>query len=253
MSNKNKSPYSFSIKLFFISLVTTLLLSSCEQTSNKNVSLHEKFIDVYKMDIKIKLADFSELSINNALKYKSSYTEALVIQSKFDSIYNLIEENNLNINTLLKEISAITKKNYRYKTGKEIEILLNTNTTAIDKKELQAILLDLNSAIVSQLLNDIDMTALKVNKISALVVPEKQEVKLGDIYKAKIIIAAVDSTNPPYITFNNQTIIMSDGVGHIQVKAAKKGINESMGCVSLKSEEDGIKRQYLFKFEFNVK
>jgi hypothetical protein len=253
MNNRNKTRNLFYIKLILYSLVMALSLSSCEQTSNNNVSLNDKFIDIYKMDIKMKLADLKDLTANNEMKYKSSYIETLVIQSKFDSIYSLIEENNLNIYPLLKEISTLTKKNYRYKTAKKIEIILNTNITAIDKKELQSILLELNSSIITQLRYDIDLTNLKVNRISILVAPEEKEVKLGEIYKARIIIAAVDSTNPPYIAYRNQTIKMTDGVGHLQIKAEKKGINESMGIVNLKSTEDGIKRQFLFKFEFNVK
>jgi len=46
---------------------------------------------------------------------------------------------------------------------------------------------------------------------------------------------------------------MTEGVGNIQIKAEKKGINEAMGVVNLKSSEDGTRRIYPFKFEFNVK
>jgi len=253
MNNRNKIRNSFSVKFIFLSLVTALFFSSCEQNSNRNVSLNEKFLDIYKTDIKMKLADLKDLTANNEMKYKSSYSETLVIQSKFDSIFSLIEENNLNINPLLKEIYALTKKHYRYKTVKKIEIILKTNTTEIDKKELQTILLELNSTIITELHYDIDQTSLKVNRIRILVAPEEKEVKLGDTYKASIIIASVDSTNPPYITFRNQTIKMTEGVGNIQIKAEKKGINEAMGVVNLKSSEDGTRRIYPFKFEFNVK
>ena len=205
------------------------------------------------MDIKMKLADLKDLTDNNRIKYKNSYIETLVIQSKFDSIYSFIEENNLNIKPLLKEISVFTKKHYRYKTAKKLKIMLNTNISLLDKKELQTILLELNSTIITELHYDIDLTNLKANRIHILVAPDGKEVKLGDTYKVRIIFAAVDSTNPPYITFKNQTIKMTDGVGYLQVKAEKKGINESMGIVNLMSTEDGTKRQFPFKFEFNAK
>jgi len=253
MNNRIKTRKLFSIKLSSIILLTTLFLSSCEQNSNKNERLNVKFIEIYKMDIKMKLADLQELTYMNPAKYKGPYYEIKKIQRKFDSIYSHVERNDLNINALLKEIYDQTKKNYRYDTANKLEIILNTNKTKLDKKELQSALLEINSTIISQLRDNIDYTDLKFNKIAVIVIPDEKVIKLGDTYKARVVIAGVDTTSPPSITYKDQSNQMKSIHGLLQIKGEKRGMYKSTGVVDLKANESRITKRFTFDFEFEVK
>ena len=52
----------------------------------------------------MKLAEIKELTEFNPTKYNKSYYEIKEIQSKFDSVYNLIDKKNLDVNPILKNI-----------------------------------------------------------------------------------------------------------------------------------------------------
>lgn len=253
MNNRKRTQKLSSMKLIYLTLLTILLLSSCEQNSNKKASLNEELIDIYKMEIKMKLEDAKRLTEINPIKFKESYYEAKEIQSKFDSIYSLIEKNDLNINPLLKVIYDQTKKHYTYNTAKKIEIVLNANTTNIDSKELQTILLDLNSIIISQIQSDVDILDFKFNKICVVVLPEERVIKLGDTYKAYALIGAVDSTAIPTFTYENQSKQIKSTYGSIQIKSEKRGKFKSKGEMKLISNHDGTIYRFPFKFNYEVK
>jgi|GEM_PF-2422352 len=253
MKNINKTRNSFSIKLIFFSLVTVLFLISCEQNSNKNESLNEKLINIYKLEIKTKLAEIEELIKINPPKYLESFHEIQGVQLKFDSIYRLIEENNLNIHFLLKEIYDQTKNHYKYNTANKIDAILNTNTTSIDSKELQTILLELNSTIISQIRDDVGRTDYKFNKIDIFVIPEERVIKVGETYKGHVVIGAVDSTALPTISYEDQSKQLKSGFRLIEIKGEKKGKFKSKGEINLFVTDDGIENKYPFEFEYEVK
>jgi len=241
----------FSFKLTSIIILTVLFLCSCEHNSNKNMSLNEKFIDIYKLDIKMKNNEMSELYEVNPMKYKEALFEIKGVQHKFDSIYNLVEEDNLNINPLLKEIYDQTKKYYQFNTAKKIELLLNTNTTVIDKVELQTMLLELNSTIISQIRCGLYKKSDYIfNKIKVIVIPEEREIKLGDTYKAFVVIAGVDTTALPLITYENQSNQIKSKYNTLQIKTEKKGKFKYKGVVNLMANEEKKENKYPFEFEF---
>lgn len=253
MNNKNKTRKSFSLKLFLCCLTITVFFSSCEQNSNRYVSLNEKFIEIYKLDIKMKLADVKRSMEINPAKYRKSYYETKGIQSQFDSIYNLIEKDNFDFKPLLNQIFEQSKKHYRYKTAKKLECILNMNTTAIDKKELQSILLELNSTIITEIHYDVGFTDYRFNKISVFVIPEKRDIKLGETYKANVIIGGVDTTALPVITYEDQSKQLKSTYHIIQIKGEKRGKFESKGEMNLISNYDGFVHKFLFKFNYEVK
>jgi len=201
----------------------------------------------------MKLEDAKKSTEINPMKYMESYWRIKEVQRKFDSIYSLIEKNNLNINPLLKEIYDQTRQHYKYNTAKKIEILLNTNTTNIDSKELQTILLELNSTIISQIHFDVDITDYKFNKIGVYVLPKEKVIKLGDTYKAYALIGAADSTSLPSITYEDQSKQLKTTSRLIQIKGEKRGKFKSRGEMKLISNYDGTIHSYPFVFNYEVK
>ena len=250
---KNKTRYPFSLKLIIYSIVIALFFNSCEQNPKGNLSLNERFIEIYRMDIKTNLADLKELSTKNKKRYEIPYNETLMVQNKFDSIYNFIEQNNYDFKSLLNQISEQTVGHCRLSTSKKIDCLLNINTTTIDKNELLKTLLELNSSIITDFRNKISSNDYKFNRICVFVIPEKREIKQGETFRAYVVIGGIDTTALPKITFNNQTIQMNNVNELIQIKGIKKGLNQSIGTVNMESQDDGIIRSYKFGVEFNVK
>lgn len=241
------------MKLLLHILLIVLFLSSCSQNSNKEMSLNEKFIDINKMDINMKLDYIRGLAEKNELKYRKSYSEILTIQVKFDSIYNLIEKNNHNINHLLKSIANYTAKNYRYKTANGLDLLSKIDTKEFKKNEILAVVLELNSAILTDYTYNLVANDLSVNYISIVVIPKKKVLNINETYEAKIVIAAVDTTVSHFIKFNNETIKMTNGTGYLKMKAEKKGKNKLKGLVNLPKTNEDIIYAFPFNIEFDVK
>jgi len=252
MSDIQKHRKFFVHTLTHIFFLAVLFLSSCGQNPNKNKNFYKGFIDIYKTEINTELCDMKKLIELNPYKYKESYNEIKDIQCKFDTIYSRIERNDLNIIPSLKEIENLTKEHQNYKIEKKIEIILNMNIGELSRNELLAILNELNCSIISQIRFDIDKTDYKFNSIRVLVVPEKKVIKVGDTYKASVVIVAIDSTRLPKVTFvyESKNLQLSNGI--IQIKGEKKGKFKSKGNVELIKSNDGIKRCFPFEFEFEV-
>jgi hypothetical protein len=251
MNNRNKPQNLSFLKICSFFFLTICLLTSCEQKSN-NASLNEKFIDIYKIEINTKLEELNYVTNINPAKYKKGNSEIIEIQSRFNSIYNLIEKENHNIKPLLTEINNLIEKYCKLSSLKKIEIILNTNIDLIDNNELQILVLELNSSIISQLRYDIDRNDYKINKIFACVVPEKREIKLGETYKAVVMLVGVDSTSLPEITYENKSKKIKVKNSIIEIKGEKRGRFETKGEMRLKSES-GVIHFYPFKFEIEVK
>lgn len=62
------------------------------------------------------------------------------------------------------------------------------------------------SEVVSYLKNQVDASDFRVNKITAEVIPDASYITRGGTYKARIILAAVDSTKRPKITVNGEVL-----------------------------------------------
>ncbi len=248
MKNRSKTQKIITVKRICNLLLTIVLFlfSSCNSVPNKETSLTFKLIDIYKTDIDNKLANLKELSLINELKYKNAYSEILKIQNEFNTIYKLIEENKLEIKSELYRITKLTEKNYRYRIAKELEVLSNSDTKKFEKNELLSRILDLNSTVLTELHYNLDATDLRVNRVNIVVIPEKTNLKAGEVLNAQIVIAAIDTTNVPYIKFDNKTIKISDGVGKIQINSTKKGKNKLNGLVYIPNNE------YILVYPFNL-
>ena len=72
--------------------------------------------------------------------------------------------------------------------------------------KIQADLRNTESEVVSYLKNQVDASDFRVNKITAEVIPDASYITRGGTYKARIILAAVDSTKRPKITLNGEVL-----------------------------------------------
>jgi gliding motility-associated protein GldM len=102
--------------------------------------------------------------------------------------------------------------------------------------------------VLHTLVNNIDVGDLRVNAINAYVIPTSQNVVQGNNFKARIIMAAVDSTARPAIYIGGKKIDSEDG--WYEVPATKTGDYTLSGYMELNSGNGVIRRD--FKQDYSV-
>jgi gliding motility-associated protein GldM len=103
------------------------------------------------------------------------------------------------------------------------------------------------SEVVGYLKNQVDASDFRVNKITAAVIPVSSYVNRGDTYKARIILAAVDSTKRPKITVNGQVLEGED----YEVACPSTGSFDFSGVIEL-PRGDGSIQPYEFASSYIV-
>ncbi len=104
------------------------------------------------------------------------------------------------------------------------------------------------SELIQHLQISTDASDLRVNKMEALVVPESKYVIKGSKYAAKIVLAAIDTTQTP-IYFVGNTQLGEDGV--YTVSANTVGPQKYTGHILVKGH-DGEDAAYPFESEYSV-
>ena len=90
--------------------------------------------------------------------------------------------------------------------------------------------------VMRELLRTVDSGDFRVNKLTVYVIPESPVVMRGSTYKAKIIIAAVDSTQEPKIVVNN-TELAEDARGRYTTPANSLGTFPINGAIEMTNGE----------------
>ena len=65
--------------------------------------------------------------------------------------------------------------------------------------------------VLHRLMANVDMKDLRVNSVSALVIPESQTVVRGERFSARIVMAAVDTTQNPQIFIGGRPVQLPGG------------------------------------------
>ena len=101
--------------------------------------------------------------------------------------------------------------------------------------------------VLHTLVSNIDMKDIRVNKLSAFVIPDKTTLYPGERFSADIVMAAVDTTQQPQIYVNGQRIATRNG----QYSFTASGVGEhSFGGYILMQNRNGdvLKRNFLQKY-----
>jgi gliding motility-associated protein GldM len=91
--------------------------------------------------------------------------------------------------------------------------------------------------IIQFLKSQTDVMDIRVNKISALVVPNTPYVIRGEKYSAQIVLSAMDTTQKPQYFVNGQAI---NDKGKYEVIANKLGINTYSGQIRLQGNDGSV-------------
>ncbi|MCL1934522.1 MAG: gliding motility protein GldM [Candidatus Azobacteroides sp.] len=183
---------------------------------------------------------------NDGARLKSqidSYREYVATLVTNPSIKNIIENN------LSTEPSAKAKENKQtWEESMFWQMPVAAAVTLLTK--IQNDIRYAEGAVLSDLLNNVDLTDYRVNKVSAFVIPQSQTVISGGSYQADIVLSAQDSTQRPKI-FVNDKYLPAEANGRYVVNAGSTGTFPVKGYIEM-PQGDGSSRQYTFSTEYFV-
>ena len=78
--------------------------------------------------------------------------------------------------------------------------------------KLQSDVRNAEKEVLHTLVQNIDVKDIRVNLLEAFVIPNSQTIVRGDKFSAKIVMAAVDTTQVPEIYIGNQKVNLRDGI-----------------------------------------
>lgn len=149
----------------------------------------------------------------NLKKILDSYRETMIAQIPDSAKRNIVRS------TLSTEPSRKAKKE-----GKSWVLSSFENMPSIAAitylTELQVNIKQAEGEVLNDLVKNIDLKDVRVNQLSAFVVPESKMVMQGTPYRANIILAAVDTTQRPRVVINGK-----------ELPAEKNGIFETIGSL----------------------
>jgi len=100
------------------------------------------------------------------------------------------------------------------------------------------------------LLGQVDAGAIPVNTLEAVVLPERSLVFKGQEYRAKVFLAAYDSTKMPEVRLSNGTMLdVESGKGIYSFTSNTIGIRKWGGTIQLENEGTVISRSFETEFE----
>lgn len=178
---------------------------------------------------------------NQLKRALNHYADAMIQYVSHDSVRVNTIRNNFNTeDTQSQNGDRITWEAARFET-----MPVSATITLLTK--IQADLRNTESDVVNYLKNQVDASDFRVNKITAEVIPDASYVTRGGEYKARIILAAVDSTKRPKITVNGEVL---EGEEYI-VPASRVGTYDVKGVIEL-PRADGSIQPYSFESSYIV-
>lgn len=96
----------------------------------------------------------------------------------------------------------------------------------------QSVVLNSEAEVVRYLYSSMDAESFKFNKLQALVIPESRYILNGEKFKARIMLAAVDTTQKPEIMVNGRKIGYEGDFGVYMEPATRVGEHKLKGVIN---------------------
>lgn len=116
---------------------------------------------------------------------------------------------------------------------------------------LQADVLRTEADIVRYLSNSADAESFKFNKLEALVIPESRYVLKGETFKARIMLAAIDTTQQPQVIANGRNLAYKGDIATYSEPANTVGFKKLKGVINYVSPS-GKTLPRTFEMEYEV-
>ncbi len=116
--------------------------------------------------------------------------------------------------------------------------------------KMQADARNVEAEMLNYLLGQVDAGAIPVNTLEAVVIPDRSLVFRGQEYKAKVFLAAYDSTNTPDVVLSDgTTLAVEAGKGIYRTTSNSLGIRKWGGTIQLENDGNVINRPFSAEFE----
>lgn len=96
----------------------------------------------------------------------------------------------------------------------------------------QTDILSTESDVVKYLFSSMDAESFKFNKLEALVIPESRYILKGESFKARVMLAAIDTTQRPQIIANGRTLNYQGDVATYSEMATTVGFKKLKGVIN---------------------
>lgn len=114
----------------------------------------------------------------------------------------------------------------------------------------QVSILTSESDVLRYLVASVDAESFKFNKLEALIIPDSKYVLTGDQFKARIMLAAVDTTLKPAIIANGRQVKYDGLFGIYTEPATKVGIHKIRGVINyISSSGQTLPRTFETEYE----
>src|SRR5574344_589267 len=170
----------------------------------------------------------------------NSYRESILTMVTDPMQHKIIERN---LSTALPKNAHTLGKNWQEYMFENMPVA--AAITLLSK--LQSDVRYAEGEVLHTLVSNIDMKDIRVNKLSAFVIPEKTTLYPGERFSANIVMAAVDTTQQPQIYVNGQRI--SSRNGQYSFTAAGVGEHSFGGYILMQNRNgDVLRRNFLQKY-----
>lgn len=116
--------------------------------------------------------------------------------------------------------------------------------------KIQGDVLNAEGETLSSLMQSVDRGDVRVNQLSAFVIPTSKNVMRGSQYEAQIVMAAVDSTQTPEIYIDGK-LYNAEKNGYYSVTATREGIQTIQGYLQV-NKPDGSVEHLPFETDYFV-
>lgn len=114
----------------------------------------------------------------------------------------------------------------------------------------QADLLNAEADVIRYLYSSIDAESFKFNKLEALVIPDSRYILKGETFKARIMLAATDSTQKPEIIANGRQVSYQGDYGLYTEVATTVGVRKFSGVINYVTPSGAtLPRQFQLEYE----
>lgn len=115
--------------------------------------------------------------------------------------------------------------------------------------KIQADIRNVESDVISYLLEQVDAKDFKVNVLKAIVLPNSNVVFKGQEYRAQVFLAAYDSTKVPEVVLNNgQVLDVESGMGIYTAVSNTSGPRSWGGVLRLDNDGQLIEREFTAEY-----
>ncbi len=234
-------------------------LTKANQFKKESDALYN-YIQKFKVDV-VKLADKEaadpaarKISARDNLDAAGIYAikdgNAKILKSKIDGFAKTLSnayEGNPEKQKQYKTIFSTERISYEKTWESSLFELMPVSAVVTMLTKYQNDVRAAESELVQYLRSQTDAADFRVNKIEALVIPESKFVFTGDKYRARIVLAAVDSTVVPDYYVGGSKL----SGGKYEVSASGLGLKKYAGEIRL-AGNDGNIRSYKFNSEYMV-